>query len=129
MENEITKTTQELLEQVDNFEYEIKLIDQLNKQYNDLKSKIKKAMVEIGSANNLEQIKWTTPKGTKITCSIGHCAEIEKQKVQEFDVEKLKKEFPDIYEKCLVEKEQSIIVKNATSDTLRITLAKEENNE
>lgn len=126
MENEITKTTKELLEQVDNFEYEIKLIEQLNKQYTDLKSKIKKAMIDVGKANNLEQIKWTTPKGTKITCSIGHTAEIEKQKVQEFDVEILKKEFPEVYEKCLVEKEKNIIVKNATNDTLRITLAKED---
>ena len=126
MKNEITKTTQELLEQLDNFEYEIKLLEQLNKQYTDLKSKIKKAMIDVGKANNLEQIKWTTPKGAKITCSIGHTAEIEKQKVQEFDVEILKKDFPEVYEKCLVEKEKSVITKNATNDTLRITLAKDE---
>lgn len=114
-----------LLKQMDDFEEEIRLIETLNKKYNDLKNEIKKAMVQIGREGNLEQLKWTTPKGTKITCSIGHPAEIEKQTQKEFDVELLKKEYPDVYEKCLVEKQRSVIVKNATSDTLRITLGKE----
>ena len=126
MENELIKTSEELLLEIDNFEENIKLIDELTKQYNQIKNDIKKAMVKIGNENNLEQIKWITPKGTKITCSIGHTAEIEKQKVKEFDIEILKNVFPDIYEKCLVEQEKSVIVKNATNDTLRITLAKEE---
>lgn len=127
MENELTElTTKELLQKVDEFEYEMKLIEQLNKQYTDLKTQLKKAMVQVGKDNNLEQIKWITPKGTKITCTIGHIAELEKQKQQEFDLEKLKKEFPDVYEKCMIEKERNVIVKNATSDTLRITLAKDE---
>lgn len=124
---ELSKTNEELLIQLDNFEYEIRLIEQLNKQYTDLKNQIKKAMVKIGTENNLDQVKLTTPKGTKITCSIGHTAEIEKQKSKEFDIEVLKKEYPEIYEKCMVEKEKSVILKNATSDTIRITLAKEEN--
>lgn len=126
MENELVKTNEELLLEIDNFEENIKLIDDLTKKYNQIKNDIKQAMVKVGTENNLEQIKWTTPKGTKITCSIGHTAEIEKQKVQEFDIEILKNVFPDIYEKCLVEKEKSVIVKNATNDTLRITLAKDE---
>lgn len=115
-----------LLTKVDNFEYEIRLIEQLNKQYNDLKKEIKEAMTKLGRDNNLEQIKWTTPNGTKITCSIGHIAEIEKQKQTIFNEEKLKREYPDIYEKCCEEKEVSVITKNATNDTLRITLPKVE---
>lgn len=125
MKNEILKTSEELLKELDNFEEEIKLIDTLEEKYKEIKTNIKKAMIKIGNENNLDQLKWTTPKGIKITCSIGHIAEIEKQKIQEFDIEKLKKEFPDIYEKCLVEKERSVIVKNATSDTIRITMPKE----
>ena len=118
-----------LLTKVDNFEYEIRLIEQLTKQYNDLKKELREVMVELGKDNNLEQIKWITPKGTKITCSIGHTAEIEKQKQMIFSEEKLKNEYPDIYEKCCEEKEVSVITKNATNDTLRITLPKVEENE
>ena len=124
MENKIIES-KNLLMQLDDFEESIKQIDVLTKQYNEIKTNLKKAMVEVGIENNLEQIKWTTPKGTKITCSIGHPAEIEKQKKLIFSEEKLKKEYPDIYEKCCEEREASIITKNATSDTLRITLAKE----
>lgn len=126
MENKLSKTTEELLAEIDNFEENIKLIDKLTKQYNTLKSEIKQAMVKVGKDNNLEQIKWTTPKGTKITCSIGHVAEIEKKKTIFFNEIKLKTEYPEIYEKCCEEKEMGVIVKNATNDTLRITLGKED---
>ena len=124
MENEILKTSEDLLKELDDFEKEIELIDTLKVKYDEIKNNIKKAMIKIGNENNLEQLKWTTPRGIKITCTIGHIAEIEKQKVQEFDIEKLKKEFPEVYEKCLINKEKSVIVKNATSDSLRITLPK-----
>ena len=86
-------------------------------------------MIEVGTKNNLDQLKWTTPKGTKITCSIGHPAEFEKQIVKEFDVSVLKEKYPEIYEECCVEKEKSIMVKNATNDTLRITLSKDSKDE
>lgn len=126
MEDKLTKTNESLLKEIDNFEEKIELMEMLNKEYNDLKANIKKAMVQIGRDNNLEQLKWTTPKGTKITCSIGHIAEIEKQNKKVFNEELLKKEYPDIYEKCCEERLVSVITKNATSDTLRITFAKNE---
>lgn len=124
---DITKTQKQLLQEFDNFEESLKLLDMLNKKYDELKKNLKKEMIRIGTENNLDQLKWTTPKGTKITCSIGHCAEFEKQMVKEFDVKVLKEKFPEIYEQCCVEKETSVMIKNATNDTLRITLAKEEN--
>ena len=111
----------DLLVRLDDFEEQLELMDLLKEKVDGLKKEIKTEMVKVAKENGLEQIKWTTPKGTKITCSIGHIAEIEKQKVKEFDVEILKKTYPHIYEECIVEKEKSVIVKNATSDTLRIT--------
>ena len=125
MENEVKEFNTELLAKVDEFEDNIKLIDTLTKQYNQIKAELKKAMVQIGKDNDLEQIKWTTPKGTKITCSIGHCAVITKVPKQFFDEEMLKKDYPDIYKKCCREIQESVIVKNASYDTLKITLAKD----
>lgn len=126
MEDKLTKTTEELLQELDSFEDNIKLIDKLTKQYNSIKSEIKKAMVKVGKDNNLEQIKWTTPNGTKITCSIGHIAQIEKKKTIFFNELKLKNEYPEVYQACCEEKEMGVIVKNATNDTLRITLGKDD---
>ena len=118
-----------LLVQLDDFEENLQLIDTLTKQYNDLKNNIKKAMVQVGKENDLEHIKWTTPKGTQITCTLGHIAILEKKPKKVFDELKLKKEYPEIYEKCCIERMESVIVKNATSDTLRVTLPKVKNNE
>lgn len=118
-----------LLIKLDDFEESIKQIDTLTKQYNEIKNNIKKAMVQIGKENDLEQVKWTTPKGTQITCSIGHTAEIQKVPRKFFDEEYLKRQYPNIYEECCRNIEESVIVKNATNDTLRITLPKEKKNE
>lgn len=112
-----------LLLELDNFEEEIELIDKLKKQYDDIKGKLKKSMIEAGNEIGAEQVKWITPKGTKITCSIGHPAEFEKKKKKVFDVKILMDKYPEIYEECKVEVEESVMVKNATSDTLRITLS------
>lgn len=114
-----------LLLKLDDFEESIKQIDILTKQYNEIKSNIKKVMVQIGKENELEQVKWTTPKGVQITCSIGHTAEIKKIPKRFFDEEYLKKQYPNIYEECCRDIQESVIVKNATNDTLRITLPKE----
>lgn len=126
MNNEVQKSQKELLVEIDKFEDEMRLLNLLNKRYDDLKKEIKNAMVKLGRDNGLEQVKWITPNGTKITCTIGHCAEIEKQKSTELNVEKLKKEYPHIYEECCEEKEVSVITKNASNDTLRITLKEKE---
>lgn len=126
MENEIKKRQTDLLNKLDDLEEQIKLFEIFEKEYKKIKEEIKSTMVKIGIENNLEQLKWTTPKGTKITCSIGHCAEFEKETTKVFDIEKLKKDYPDVYEKCLIEKETYKTIKNATNDTLRITLAKGE---
>lgn len=126
MKNEIIKAQKEMLEEIDNLESKLQEAEKIKKEYEDLKSLIKKTMVQIGTENNLEQIKWVTPKGTKITCTLGHIAEFEKQEVEEFDINVLKEKYLDIYKKCLVKKEKNVIVKNATSDTLRITFSKED---
>lgn len=115
-----------LLAQIDELEDRIEEAQKTIKEYEDLKAQIKKAMVEAGTATGADQIKWTTPGGTKITCSIGHCAEFEKQMVEELDVEKLKAFYPETYNSCLVKKERSVMIKNATNNTLRITPAKKE---
>ena len=127
MNNNIMKTPAQLMQELDDFEESLKLLDILNKKYDELKKELKKEMIRVGTENDLEQLKWITPKGTKITCSIGHHAEFEKQKVKEFDIKILKEKYPQIYEECFTEKETSVMIKNATNDTLRITLAKEEN--
>ena len=101
----------------------------LTKKYNNIKNNLKKAMIKMAQENGATQVKWTTPEGTQITCSIGHVAEIEKQKVKEFDEEYLKNNYPHIYDECCIEKERSVIIKNATSDTLRITLSKNKGGE
>lgn len=126
MENELIKTNEELLVELDKIENEIKQAEEITKRYDEIKKQIKKSMVEVGRNNNLEQVKLITPNGIKITCSIGHCAEFEKQMVKEFDLEKLKTFYPEVYEMCLEEKEKNVMVKNATNDTLRITLSKGE---
>ena len=123
MNNIVTK--EQLLQKIDDFEEKIELINKLNKEYDNLKSEIKSIMVQIGRENDLEQIKWTTNKGTKITCSIGKEAEFEKRKVKEFNEAFLKENYPEIYDKCFIEREREIKIKNATNDTLRITLNKE----
>lgn len=115
-----------LLAQIDKLEDRIEEAQKTIKEYEDLKSQIKKAMVEVGTATGAEQLKWITPGGTKITCSIGHCAEFEKQMIEELDQEKLKAFYPEAYKNCLVQKERSVMIKNATNNTLRITPAKEE---
>lgn len=114
--------TKNMLIKLDELEIQIKQMEEINKEYKDLKEQIKKEMSKIGRENNLEQIKWTTPNGTKITCTLGHTAEIEYEEVEVLDEEKLKKEYEDVYKKCLVKRKKEKIIKNATSDTLRITL-------
>lgn len=114
------------LVKIDEFEEKIKLIDKLTKEYNELKKQIKNEMIEAGKKINVEQIKWTTPKGIKITCSIGKPAEFEEKTEKQFNIEILMKEYPEIYEKCCVEHTSNICVKNASNDRLVITLPKED---
>ena len=123
---EIENVENNTLVKIDKFEEQIKLIDKLTKEYNDLKKEIKEQMIEAGKKINVDQVKWTTPKGIKITCSIGKPAKFEETVEKQFNIEILMKEYPEIYEKCLVEHKYSKCIKNASNDRLVITLPKEE---
>ena len=120
------KNNENMLIKIDEFEENIKVLNELTKKYEKLKKEIKDAMLKIGKENQLDQIKWTTPKGIKITCSVGNQAIFEKKVEKEFSLNKLMEEYKDIYEKCLIEKEKEICVKKASNDRLVITLPKEE---
>ena len=111
-----------LLVKIDGFEDKIKELNKLNKEYDTLKKEIKEAMLKIGKDNNLKQVKWTTPKGIQITCSIGQ--PVEKGITTAFDVQYLINNYPDIYKECMREKETTL--KSASSDRLVITLPKED---
>lgn len=111
-----------VLVQIDNFEDSIKEIQKLTKQYDKLKKDIKEQMVKIGRENELSQVKWTTPKGIQITCSIGKPGETGME--ERLNVTKLMNEYPEAYRNCLETKE--VVTKTATSDRLVITLPKEE---
>lgn len=120
------KNNENMLIKIDEFEENIKVLNELTKKYEKLKKEIKDAMLKIGKENQLDQINWTTPKGIKITCSVGNQAIFEKKVEKEFSLNKLMEEYKDIYEKCLIEKEKEICVKKASNDRLVITLPKEE---
>lgn len=125
---DLVKQTDEellLLTHLDEFEEKIKLIDAYTKEYNNIKKKIKDAMLKIVEGNNLDQVKWVTPKDIKITFSKGRNEELEKQMVQEFNLDRLKEKYPNIYEECLDTKEKLVTIKNGSNDRLVITLPKE----
>ena len=122
---ELVEQTSSLVK-IDEFEEKIKLIDKLTKEYNKLKSEIKGQMIEAGKKINVEQVKWTTPKGIKITCSIGKPAEFEEVVEKQFNLEILMREYQEIYEKCCVEHTTNKCIKNASNDRLVITLPKED---
>ena len=111
---------------LDELEEQIVNAQKIIKEYDNLKSELKKAMSNACEKANADQLKWTTNKGTKITFTKGHFAEIEKELTKELDIEKLKAFYKDVYDNCLVDKERSVIKKNATSDTIRITLGDKE---
>lgn len=111
-----------VLVEIDNFEDSIKEIQKLTKQYDKLKKDIKEQMIKIGKENDLSQVKWTTPKGIQITCSIGKPGETGLQ--ERLNTTKLMNEYPEVYKACLEMKEA--VIKTATNDRLVITLPKEE---
>ena len=134
MNNPFEKSTEEQIElveqtsslvKIDEFEEQIKLIDKLTKEYNTLKKEIKEQMIEAGKKINVDQVKWTTPKGIKITCSIGKPAEFETVKESVFSEAMLADKYPDIWKECHIEKEVNKTIKNASNDRLVITLPKE----
>lgn len=122
---ELDVTTQNLIAKVDELEDRIILANALIKEYDDLKKQLKDKMLEIGRKNNLEQVKWTTPNGTSITCSIGHFPKFETQVVKEFDLRTLQEQYPDIYEQCCIQKEKEVMIEKGSNDILRITPKKE----
>lgn len=123
-EIDTTKDEYAVLKQIDDFEENIELINKLTKEYDDLKSKIKESMIKIGKENELSQVKWITPKGIQITCSIGHQPIFEKVTEERFEVEILKEKYPEIYKECCKEFTYDNCVKAKTNDVLRITLPK-----
>lgn len=122
-------TTQALLVKVDEFEEQIKQADKVKKQEAEIKDALKMKMKNIAEENNLDQVKWTTPKGTKITFSKGKKEVCEKQKVMTFKEDILKEKFPDIYNQCLVEEEKLVTLEKGTNNVLKITLSKEDEKE
>lgn len=114
---------------LDEFEEKIKELDKLNKQYKDIKDNIKKDMLKVAKENNLEQVKWTTPKGIKITLSVGQEEITEERIYHEFSLEELENKYPDIYEKCIVDKKKIVTVKNASNDRLVVTMPKDNEKE
>ena len=88
-----------LLVTIDEFEDKIEVINELTKKYNDLKENLKKQMVSIGKGNDLEQVKWTTPKGIQITCSIGKKAEYKEKEVEVFNMTRFMEEEPEFLKK------------------------------
>ena len=114
-----------LLVTLDKFEENIKLIDSLTKEYNEIKKKIKNAMLKVAESNNLEQVKWITPNDIKITFSKGKLEELELQKIKVFKEDVLKEKYPSIYEECFIEEEKLVTIKNSSNDRLVITLPKE----
>ena len=123
-EIDTTKDEYAVLKQIDDFEENIELINKLTKEYEDIKSKIKESMIKIGKENKLSQVKWITPKGIQITCSIGQPPIFEKVTEKKFDVDILKRDYSEIYEKCCKEVIYDNCVKAKTNDVLRITLPK-----
>lgn len=111
---------------LDEFEDKIKELDKLNKQYKDIKDNIKKAMLKVAKEKNLEQVKWTTNKGIKITLSVGQEEITEERIAEEFDVNVLMEKYPDIYKKCVRERKKNVTIKNASNDRLVVTMPKEE---
>lgn len=126
---EIEEKDKNYLLVLDNFEDKIKELDKLNKQYKNIKDNIKKQMLEVAKNNNLEQVKWTTPKGIKITLSVGQDEIAEEIIDEEFDVNYLIENYPDIYEKCIREKTRTVMVKNASNDRLVVTMPKDNEKE
>ena len=120
------KEENNLLVQIDEFEENIKKISELSNQYETLKSNIKEQMLKIGKENNMTQVKWITPKGIKITCSIGKKPIFETQEYKEFNLVKFKQEQPQMYEQYLEKRTKEVAITNGSSDRLTITLPKEE---
>ena len=118
-------TTQALILKVDELEKKIIDANKIVKEYDELKKQLKDKMLEIGHKNNLDQVKWTTPNGTSITCSIGKRPVWEKQKQMVFKEDILKEKYPDIYTQCLKEEEHNILIEKGSNDILRITPKKE----
>lgn len=125
--NEMIKQSQQensILVKLDAMEENIQLADKITKEYNEIKKQLKEKMLEYGKENNLEQIKWLTPKGIKITLSIGQKEVTEIQEEKMFSEELLRQKYPNIYEECCIIKEREVTIKNASNDRLVVTMPK-----
>lgn len=110
---------------LDEFEDKIKELEKLNKQYKDIKDNIKKQMLKVAKENNLEQVKWTTPKGIKITLSVGQEEITEERTERVFNSSLLEEKYPNIYEECMEDKKRLVTIKNASNDRLVVTMPKD----
>ena len=113
-----------LLAKVDLYEERFEMLETLEKQIKDLKAKLKETMLEIGKETGASQVKWTTPKGIQITCSIGKKATYEEREYKEFNIARFQNEQPEMYEQYMDTKTKQIAVTPASNDTLRITMPK-----
>ena len=117
--------TNALLIRIDELEQQLKEADKIQEEYKEIKEQLKKSMVEIGKKYCQDKVKWITPGGTQITCSIGKPATFKEEIREELSTEMLREKFPEAYQACLIAKKHSVCTSNATNDTLRITLKKE----
>lgn len=126
MENKIMTEFEQtaIMVQLDELEKKVQEANAIIKQYDEIKSKIKSEMLKLGKENGLEELKWITPNGTQITCSVGHRAEWEDEYINEFSVDILKEKYPEIYADCFKEVKHQKQIRSASNDILRITLPK-----
>ena len=104
-ENNLEVKEKNILTKIDDFEENIKLLNKLDKEYKALKDKIKKQMLELGKTNNVDQLKWTTPKGIKITLgnAIHYDAEALEQLAQIGNVIFVEKKHSSLYDELYSE--------------------------
>ena len=114
-----------ILTTLDSMEENIRLADKITKEYSDIKKQLKDKMLDYGKKNNLEQIKWITPKGIKITLSVGREEQIETRQEKVFSDELLRQKYPQIYEECCVMKDREVTIKAGSNDRLVVTMPKE----
>ena len=123
------KNENQIIQKIDEFEEQIRTLNGLTKKYDKLKKEIKENMLKKAKDSLATQLKWITPKGIKVTLSVGTKAEYETKEVEEFNIIKFMEEEPEMYEKYLEKKTREVVTKTGSNDRLVVTLPKEEENE
>ncbi len=123
-ELQVNEEIKSLIVALDNLEEKIQLAEVIDKEVDTIKKNIKAAFVKFGNENNLTQVKLTTPKGIKLTCSIGKKAVFEEVTEKQFSLETVMKDYPEVYEKCCIERTYNKVIESATNDRLVVTTPK-----